>query len=227
MPPRRDYDDRADARGGFGGGGVRCAPPALAPRALAHHLYLLGSGAGGRSRAPCSRQKHPLGRMAATPLPPSSRITAPATHRFMPMVSSCVVVRRQGNSRSLNSSETATRNLFVGNIPSDVTEADVQDYFSKCVTLAPGSPDRRRSHAPSSPPVHSLSLPRPLDLVLAGRRIIGLPSARADASFPPLPRRLSFSPAFVRCHQRPASPFGLSSVRPARCRSVAASPPQR
>jgi len=57
MPPRRDYDDRADARGGFGGGG--------------------------------------------------------------------------GNSRSLNSSETATRNLFVGNIPSDVTEADVQDYFSK------------------------------------------------------------------------------------------------
>jgi len=36
-----------------------------------------------------------------------------------------------GNSRSLASSDVATRNLFVGNIPPDVSEADVQDYFSK------------------------------------------------------------------------------------------------
>lgn len=36
-----------------------------------------------------------------------------------------------GNSRSMASSDNATRNLFVGNIPPDVTEADVMTHFSK------------------------------------------------------------------------------------------------
>ena len=36
-----------------------------------------------------------------------------------------------GNSRTANSSESATRNLFVGNIPPDATEADVLAHFSQ------------------------------------------------------------------------------------------------
>ena len=36
-----------------------------------------------------------------------------------------------GNSRSLGSSDTATRNIFVANIPPETTEQDVQAHFSK------------------------------------------------------------------------------------------------
>ena len=37
-----------------------------------------------------------------------------------------------GNSRNPNSSEEATKNLFVANIPEHFSEADVMDHFSKC-----------------------------------------------------------------------------------------------
>ena len=38
-----------------------------------------------------------------------------------------------GNSRSQGSSDTATRNLFVANIPETLSEADVEHHFNKCV----------------------------------------------------------------------------------------------
>ena len=51
-----------------------------------------------------------------------------------------------GNSRSQGSSDTATRNLFVANIPDTVNEDDVRHHFSKygnvtCVKFLPKRSD--------------------------------------------------------------------------------------